>query len=116
MNTCHSESITIITITTHEDMRSEVRGQRELSEGSRVDKHDPDRTPLKSSCMDCYYICKVFYILKCGCDCQCSPQIHVRFEMEMQRMKQIHQKELEDKDEELEDVQKSSQRRVRHTE
>uniref|UniRef100_A0A8C2H325 Myosin motor domain-containing protein n=1 Tax=Cyprinus carpio TaxID=7962 RepID=A0A8C2H325_CYPCA len=40
-------------------------------------------------------------------------QTHLRFEMEMERMKQIHQKELEDKDEELEDVQKSSQRRVR---
>ncbi|ROL54073.1 Unconventional myosin-XVIIIb [Anabarilius grahami] len=38
-------------------------------------------------------------------------QMHLRFEMEMERMKQIHQKELEDKDEELEDVQKSSQRR-----
>ena len=37
----------------------------------------------------------------------------MRFEMEMERMKQIHQKELEDKDEELEDVHKSSQRRVR---
>lgn len=36
----------------------------------------------------------------------------MRFEMEMERMKQIHQKELEDKDDELEDVQKSSQRRV----
>lgn len=45
-----------------------------------------------------------------------SLQIHLRFEMEMERMKQIHQKELEDKDEELEDVQKSSQRRVRNTE
>lgn len=32
--------------------------------------------------------------------------------MEMERMKQIHQKELEDKEEELEDVHKSSQRRV----
>lgn len=45
-----------------------------------------------------------------------SFQIHLRFEMEMERMKQIHQKELEDKDEELEDVQKSSQRRVRNAE
>lgn len=36
----------------------------------------------------------------------------MRFEIEMERMKQIHQKELEDKDEELEDVHKSSQRRV----
>lgn len=40
------------------------------------------------------------------------PKVHLRFEMEMERIKQIHQKELEDKDEELEDVQKSSQRRV----
>uniref|UniRef100_A0A8C2BHU1 Myosin motor domain-containing protein n=1 Tax=Cyprinus carpio TaxID=7962 RepID=A0A8C2BHU1_CYPCA len=59
--------------------------------------------------------------LICVCVCSnknrpselCSPQTHLRFEMEMERMKQIHQKELEDKDEELEDVQKSSQRRVR---
>lgn len=36
----------------------------------------------------------------------------MRFEMELERMKQIHQKELEDKEEELEDVHKSSQRRV----
>ncbi|XP_016108965.1 unconventional myosin-XVIIIb-like [Sinocyclocheilus grahami] len=43
-------------------------------------------------------------------------QTHLRFEMEMERMKQIHQKELEDKDEELEDVQKSSQRRLRQLE
>nr|XP_055063633.1 unconventional myosin-XVIIIb-like isoform X1 [Misgurnus anguillicaudatus]XP_055063634.1 unconventional myosin-XVIIIb-like isoform X1 [Misgurnus anguillicaudatus] len=43
-------------------------------------------------------------------------QVHLRFEMEMERMKQIHQKELEDKDEELEDVQKSSQRRLRQLE
>uniref|UniRef100_A0A3P8SGA8 Tc1-like transposase DDE domain-containing protein n=1 Tax=Amphiprion percula TaxID=161767 RepID=A0A3P8SGA8_AMPPE len=42
--------------------------------------------------------------------------IHMRFEMEMERMKQIHQKELEDKEEELEDVHKSSQRRLRQLE
>lgn len=36
----------------------------------------------------------------------------MRFEMELERMKQMHQKELEDKEEELEDVHKSSQRRV----
>ncbi|CAB1318762.1 unnamed protein product, partial [Coregonus sp. 'balchen'] len=36
--------------------------------------------------------------------------VHLRFEMEMERMKQIHLKELEDKEEELEDVHKSSQR------
>ncbi|XP_049325011.1 unconventional myosin-XVIIIb-like [Astyanax mexicanus] len=47
---------------------------------------------------------------------QQQEQIHLRLEMEMERMKQIHQKELEDKDEELEDVQKSSQRRLRQLE
>lgn len=47
---------------------------------------------------------------------QQQQQIHMRFEMEMERMKQIHQKELEDKDEELEDVHKSSQRRLRQLE
>uniref|UniRef100_A0A8C6MEW9 Myosin motor domain-containing protein n=1 Tax=Nothobranchius furzeri TaxID=105023 RepID=A0A8C6MEW9_NOTFU len=41
-----------------------------------------------------------------------SLPVHMRFEIEMERMKQIHQKELEDKEEELEDVHKSSQRRV----
>uniref|UniRef100_A0A8K9WMR0 Myosin XVIIIB n=1 Tax=Oncorhynchus mykiss TaxID=8022 RepID=A0A8K9WMR0_ONCMY len=43
-------------------------------------------------------------------------QLHLRFEMEMERMKQIHLKELEDKEEELEDVHKSSQRRLRQLE
>ncbi|XP_076842626.1 unconventional myosin-XVIIIb isoform X2 [Brachyhypopomus gauderio] len=47
---------------------------------------------------------------------QQQEQMHLRFEMELERMKQIHQKELEDKDEELEDVQKSSQRRLRQLE
>ncbi|XP_066507177.1 unconventional myosin-XVIIIb-like [Hoplias malabaricus] len=47
---------------------------------------------------------------------QQQEQMHLRFEMEMERMKQIHLKELEDKDEELEDVQKSSQRRLRQLE
>uniref|UniRef100_A0AAY4B301 Myosin motor domain-containing protein n=1 Tax=Denticeps clupeoides TaxID=299321 RepID=A0AAY4B301_9TELE len=47
--------------------------------------------------------------------CSCL-QMHLRCEMEMERMKQIHQKELEDKDEELEDMQKSSQRRLRQLE
>uniref|UniRef100_A0A3Q3GHY2 Myosin XVIIIB n=1 Tax=Kryptolebias marmoratus TaxID=37003 RepID=A0A3Q3GHY2_KRYMA len=42
--------------------------------------------------------------------------VQMRFEMEMERMKQIHQKELEDKEEELEDVHKSSQRRLRQLE
>ncbi|TNM92062.1 hypothetical protein fugu_019074 [Takifugu bimaculatus] len=45
---------------------------------------------------------------------QQQQQVHMRFEMELERMKQMHQKELEDKEEELEDVHKSSQRRVGH--
>ncbi|XP_062339963.1 unconventional myosin-XVIIIb-like isoform X1 [Osmerus eperlanus] len=47
---------------------------------------------------------------------QQQQQMHLRFEMEMERMKQIHLKELEDKEEELEDVHKSSQRRLRQLE
>ncbi|XP_031143663.1 unconventional myosin-XVIIIb isoform X1 [Sander lucioperca] len=47
---------------------------------------------------------------------QQQQQIHMRFEMEMERMKLMHQKELEDKEEELEDVHKSSQRRLRQLE
>ncbi|XP_068190713.1 unconventional myosin-XVIIIb-like isoform X1 [Antennarius striatus] len=47
---------------------------------------------------------------------QQQQQIHMRLEVEMERMKQIHQKELEDKEEELEDVHKSSQRRLRQLE
>ncbi|XP_067862172.1 unconventional myosin-XVIIIb-like isoform X2 [Heptranchias perlo] len=43
-------------------------------------------------------------------------QTHLRFEMELERMKQIHLKELEDKEEELEDVRKSCQRRLRQLE
>ncbi|XP_063272448.1 unconventional myosin-XVIIIb [Prinia subflava] len=43
-------------------------------------------------------------------------QVHERLELEMERMKQIHQKELEDKDEELEDTQKSCQKRLRQLE
>ncbi|XP_069476372.1 unconventional myosin-XVIIIb [Ambystoma mexicanum] len=43
-------------------------------------------------------------------------QTRLRFEMEIERMKQIHQKELEDKDEELEDVRQSCQRRLRQLE
>lgn len=42
----------------------------------------------------------------------CAFQLHQRLELEIERMKQIHQKELEDKDEELEDVRQSCQRRV----
>ncbi|XP_036450276.1 unconventional myosin-XVIIIb-like isoform X2 [Colossoma macropomum] len=55
-------------------------------------------------------------IAKMTAKIQQQEQMHLRFEMEMERMKQIHQKELEDKDEELEDVQKSSQRRLRQLE
>ncbi|XP_077354525.1 unconventional myosin-XVIIIb isoform X3 [Festucalex cinctus] len=43
-------------------------------------------------------------------------QVHVRAELEMARVKQMHQKELEDKEEELEDVHGSSQRRLRQLE
>ncbi|XP_071322123.1 unconventional myosin-XVIIIb-like isoform X2 [Trachinotus anak] len=55
-------------------------------------------------------------ITKLTANIQQQQQIHMRFEMEMERMKQIHQKELEDKEEELEDVHKSSQRRLRQLE
>ncbi|MBN3306909.1 MY18B protein, partial [Amia calva] len=47
---------------------------------------------------------------------QHQEQLRLRCEMEMERMKQIHQKELEDKEEELEDVQRASQRRLRQLE
>ncbi|XP_028318915.1 unconventional myosin-XVIIIb isoform X1 [Gouania willdenowi] len=47
---------------------------------------------------------------------QQQEQVHMRFELEMERMKQMQQKELEDKEEELEDVHKSSQRRLRQLE
>ncbi|XP_072207016.1 unconventional myosin-XVIIIb [Excalfactoria chinensis] len=43
-------------------------------------------------------------------------QLHQRLELEIERMKQIHQKELEDKDEELEDARQSCQRRLRQLE
>ncbi|XP_032562028.1 unconventional myosin-XVIIIb [Chiroxiphia lanceolata] len=43
-------------------------------------------------------------------------QLHERLELEIERMKQIHQKELEDKDEELEDVRQSCQKRLRQLE
>ncbi|XP_051906479.1 unconventional myosin-XVIIIb-like isoform X3 [Hippocampus zosterae] len=43
-------------------------------------------------------------------------QVQVRVELEMARVKQMHQKELEDKEEELEDVHRSSQRRLRQLE
>ncbi|XP_072443950.1 unconventional myosin-XVIIIb-like isoform X1 [Chiloscyllium punctatum] len=43
-------------------------------------------------------------------------QMHLRFEIEMERLKDIHLKELEDKEEELEDVRKSCQRRLRQLE
>uniref|UniRef100_A0A3P9MEK1 Myosin motor domain-containing protein n=1 Tax=Oryzias latipes TaxID=8090 RepID=A0A3P9MEK1_ORYLA len=53
---------------------------------------------------------------KLAAQIQQQQQVHMRFEMEMERMKQMHQKELEDKEEELEDVHKSSQRRLRQLE
>ncbi|XP_074966844.1 unconventional myosin-XVIIIb [Phalacrocorax aristotelis] len=43
-------------------------------------------------------------------------ELHQRLELEIERMKQIHQKELEDKDEELEDVRQSCQRRLQQLE
>ncbi|XP_018415994.1 PREDICTED: unconventional myosin-XVIIIb [Nanorana parkeri] len=43
-------------------------------------------------------------------------QMRVRFEMEIERMKQMQQKELEDKEEELEDIRQSCQRRLRQFE
>nr|DBA22886.1 TPA: hypothetical protein GDO54_013877 [Pyxicephalus adspersus] len=43
-------------------------------------------------------------------------QMRVRFEMEIERMKQMHQKESEDKEEELEDIRQSCQRRLRQFE
>ncbi|KAK6316196.1 hypothetical protein J4Q44_G00137200 [Coregonus suidteri] len=55
-------------------------------------------------------------ITKLNAKIQQAQQVHLRFEMEMERMKQIHLKELEDKEEELEDVHKSSQRRLRQLE
>ncbi|XP_026028449.1 unconventional myosin-XVIIIb isoform X2 [Astatotilapia calliptera] len=55
-------------------------------------------------------------ITKLTAKIQQQQQSHMRFEIEVERMKQIHQKELEDKDEELEDVHKSSQRRLRQLE
>ncbi|XP_078083393.1 unconventional myosin-XVIIIb-like isoform X2 [Mustelus asterias] len=43
-------------------------------------------------------------------------QTHLRLEIELERMKEIHLKELEDKEEELDDVRKSCQRRLRQLE
>ncbi|KAM8960687.1 unconventional myosin-XVIIIb [Pelodytes ibericus] len=43
-------------------------------------------------------------------------QMRLRFEMEIERMKQMHLKELEDKEEELEDIRQSCQRRLRQFE
>ncbi|XP_053229037.1 unconventional myosin-XVIIIb-like [Podarcis raffonei] len=43
-------------------------------------------------------------------------QLHLRLELEIERMKQLHQKELEDKEEELEDVRQSCQKRLRQLE
>uniref|UniRef100_F6WUI3 Myosin 18b n=1 Tax=Xenopus tropicalis TaxID=8364 RepID=F6WUI3_XENTR len=47
---------------------------------------------------------------------QLLEQTRLRFEMEIERMKQIHLKELEDKEEELEDIRQSCQRRLRQFE
>ncbi|XP_028904971.1 unconventional myosin-XVIIIb [Ornithorhynchus anatinus] len=43
-------------------------------------------------------------------------QLRHRFELEIERMKQMHQKEEEDKEEELEDVRQSCQKRLRQLE
>ncbi|NXX49327.1 MY18B protein, partial [Tricholaema leucomelas] len=43
-------------------------------------------------------------------------QLHLRLELEIERMKQMQQKELEDKEEELEDVRQSCQKRLRQLE
>ncbi|XP_054248542.1 unconventional myosin-XVIIIb [Indicator indicator] len=43
-------------------------------------------------------------------------QLHQRLELEIEQMKQRHQKELEDKEEELEDVRQSCQKRLRQLE
>ncbi|XP_066466082.1 LOW QUALITY PROTEIN: unconventional myosin-XVIIIb [Tiliqua scincoides] len=43
-------------------------------------------------------------------------QLHLRLELEIERTKQLHQKELEDKEEELEDVRQSCQKRLRQLE
>ncbi|OCU01717.1 hypothetical protein XELAEV_1800749418mg, partial [Xenopus laevis] len=47
---------------------------------------------------------------------QLLEQTRLRFEMEIERTKQIHLKELEDKEEELEDIRQSCQRRLRQFE
>lgn len=39
-------------------------------------------------------------------------QLRQRFELEIERMKQMHQKDREDQEEELEDVRQSCQKRV----
>uniref|UniRef100_A0A8C3YQ41 Myosin XVIIIB n=1 Tax=Catagonus wagneri TaxID=51154 RepID=A0A8C3YQ41_9CETA len=43
-------------------------------------------------------------------------QLRQRFELEIERMKQLHQKDHEDKEEELEDVRQSCQKRLRQLE
>ncbi|XP_043833417.1 unconventional myosin-XVIIIb [Dromiciops gliroides] len=43
-------------------------------------------------------------------------QLRIRFEMEIERMKQMHLKDQEDKEEELEDVRQSCQKRLRQLE
>lgn len=41
------------------------------------------------------------------------PQLRQRLELEIERMKQMHQKDREDQEEELEDIRQSCQKRVR---
>lgn len=41
------------------------------------------------------------------------PQLRQQFELEIERMKQMHQKDREDQEEEMEDVRQSCQKRVR---
>uniref|UniRef100_A0A8W4FLF9 Myosin XVIIIB n=1 Tax=Sus scrofa TaxID=9823 RepID=A0A8W4FLF9_PIG len=48
--------------------------------------------------------------------CPCCPQLRQRFELEIERMKQLHQKDREDKEEELEDVRQSCQKRLHQLE
>ncbi|XP_028342909.1 unconventional myosin-XVIIIb-like [Physeter macrocephalus] len=48
--------------------------------------------------------------------CPCRPQLRQRFELEVERMKQMHEKDREDKEEEMEDIRQSCQRRLRQLE
>lgn len=42
------------------------------------------------------------------------PQAKLRLEMEMERMRQTHSKEMESRDEEVEEARQSCQKKVRH--